>query len=88
MTSIEHVGELIRELAASGALPRGLVGAVFDQNTRVDDLGIDSVGMVELLYAVEDRLGIHVPYDLVSPEMSLKTLAELIDQQQQVSVAA
>lgn len=35
--------------------------------SRPEDLGIDSLGLVEAIYALEDTFGIQIPYDANDP---------------------
>ena len=87
MNMIGRMCDLIRELAESGALPRGLLNSTFDGNSTIEELGIDSVGAVELLYAIEDKLGIYITYDLLTPDMRLEALAKLAEQPVQPAAA-
>lgn len=43
--------------------------------TKLETLGIDSLGLVELMFEVEDRLGIRMPQDFPTPA----TVADLVD---------
>ncbi|MEP9359962.1 acyl carrier protein [Sphingomonas sp. KR3-1] len=47
---------LVREAARVGDVP-------IDLDTSLEQLGIESLDMVELLFAIEDRFGIDVPYN-------------------------
>ena len=35
---------------------------------RIDDLGLDSLGKVEAIFAIEERFGIHVPFNANAPD--------------------
>ena len=61
----------IKELAATqfGGEPDAI-----DENAPVDQLGIDSLGFLEFLFELEDKLGISIPPESVN---GVKTLAEL-----------
>lgn len=37
-------------------------------DARIDDLGLDSLGKVEAIFALEERFGIHVPFNANAPE--------------------
>ena len=37
-------------------------------DARVDDLGLDSLGKVEAIFALEERFGIHVPFNANEPD--------------------
>ena len=62
---------MIRELAAEQF---GGDAATLDVDAPVDKLGIDSLGMLEFLFDLEDKLGIPIPQDSV---VGIKTLREL-----------
>ena len=36
-------------------------------DSRLETLGIDSLGLVELMFEVEDRLGVRLPQDFATP---------------------
>ena len=61
----------IKELAATqfGGKPDDI-----DENAPVDQLGIDSLGFLEFLFELEDKLGVSIPPESVN---GVKTLAEL-----------
>lgn len=50
-------------------------------NTAMEDLGMDSLFLVEFLVVVEQDFGIRIDDEKVSPSNSLDQLAELVDQQ-------
>ena len=37
-------------------------------DARIDDLGLDSLGKVEAIFAIEERFGIHVPFNANAPD--------------------
>lgn len=37
-------------------------------DTRIDELGLDSLGKVEAIFAMEERFGIHVPFNANAPD--------------------
>ena len=45
-----------------------------DPNTRMQDLGLDSLGMVEMLFEVEDKYGFHVEKPERYSQMTLDQL--------------
>ena len=59
--------EKIRAIVAEQALLEP--GDVADDAT-LDDLGIDSLGIVEVIYAIEEDFGITVPFNANEPEAS------------------
>jgi len=50
------------------------------RDTLVTDLGIDSFSIVEIIYEVEEKLGIEVPFNAnENPLGDMKTVGDLID---------
>jgi acyl carrier protein len=74
---------LIRTLAADGILPRDLATATIAHTSTLESLALDSMGKMDLLAALDERLGIYVPEDMVSPEMKLGELAEILSSRRQ-----
>ena len=55
---------VIEILAAQLLLPPSEVAP----DARVDDLGLDSLGKVEAIFALEERFGISVPFNANQPD--------------------
>ena len=51
-----------------------------DIDAPVDQLGIDSLGFLEFLFELEDKLGISIPQESVSNVKTLRELADVVDQ--------
>ena len=66
MSSLKELQDLIQE-------KYGIDPATLDPNASMREAGIDSLALVEYLFAVEDRFGISVP----EQESNIDTLAEL-----------
>lgn len=50
------------------------------RDTPITDLGIDSFSVVEIIYEVEEKLGIEVPFNAnENPLGNMKTVGDLID---------
>lgn len=50
------------------------------RETPVADLGIDSMAVVEIIYEVEEKLGIEVPFNAnQNPFGEMKTVGDLLD---------
>lgn len=65
--------EIIKEHAV------GLTGPV-TRETLIADLGIDSFAVVEIIYEVEERLGIEVPFNAnENPFGDMKTVGDMVD---------
>jgi acyl carrier protein len=50
-------------------------------DARIDDLGLDSLGKVEAIFALEERFGIHVPFNANAPdqpEFDFSTVASVV----------
>ena len=65
--------EIIKEHAI------GLTGEP-TRETPIADLGIDSFSIVEIIYEVEEKLGVEVPFNAnENPFGDMKTVGDLID---------
>jgi acyl carrier protein len=66
----------IKELAAAqfGGTPDAI-----DENAPVTQLGIDSLGFLEFLFELEDKLGFPIPQEAVANVKTLRELATAID---------
>ena len=51
-----------------------------DIDAPVDRLGIDSLGFLEFLFELEDKLGISIPQESVANVKTLRELADVVDQ--------
>ena len=51
-----------------------------DVDAPVDQLGIDSLGFLEFLFELEDKLGISIPQESVANVRTLRALADAVDQ--------
>ena len=50
------------------------------RETPINDLGIDSFGVVEIIYEVEEKLGVEVPFNAnENPFGEMKTVGDLVD---------
>ncbi len=56
-----------------------------DESTIISSLGIDSLGMLELVGEMEKKLGIHLPDDRL---VALTTIRDLLDLVEQRTAAA
>jgi acyl carrier protein len=50
-----------------------------DSNLMVADLGLDSLGLVEMLFEVEDKFGFQIPDPMVFLPMSFTGMVSAID---------
>jgi acyl carrier protein len=67
----------IKELAAKQF---GGDANAIDIDAPVDQLGIDSLGFLEFLFELEDKLGISIPQESVANVKTLRELAAVVDQ--------
>ncbi|HNS87933.1 MAG TPA: phosphopantetheine-binding protein [Parvularculaceae bacterium] len=59
------------------------------RETLITDLGIDSFSIVEIIYEVEEKLGIEVPFNAnENPLGDMKTVGDLIDAVKKLAGAA
>lgn len=57
----------------------GLTGPL-TRETPITDLGIDSFAVVEIIYEVEEKLGVEVPFNAnENPFGDMKTVGDLVD---------
>jgi acyl carrier protein len=66
----------IKELAATQF---GGDAAKIDEDAPVDQLGIDSLGFLEFLFELEDKLALSIPQESVAKVRTLRELATAID---------
>lgn len=45
--------------------------------TTLEQLGLDSLGLMEFVFAVEDKLGVRIPEDRLDPRQAGVTLGQL-----------
>ncbi len=64
MERAEIEAAVIAILAKQLLLSPGEIGA----EARIDELGLDSLGKVEAIFAIEERFGIHVPFNANAPD--------------------
>lgn len=56
------------------------LSADLTRDTPVADLGIDSFAIVEIVYEVEEKLGVEVPFNAnQNPFGDMKTVGDLLD---------
>ena len=76
---LDGLGEIIDEVAGVPA------DQVTPDKTFVDDLDIDSLSMVEIAVAAQDKFGVEIPDDQLK---DLKTVQDVIDYVRKSSVSA
>ena len=75
------VSDVHRIAAMVSEMPADQIG---DNSILADDLGLDSLGRVELLSAIESELGAYVDDDRVGPETTLGELTAMVTEDAQV----
>lgn len=76
---LSGLGEIVQEIAGVPA------DEVTPEKSFVDDLDIDSLSMVEIAVAAQDRFGVEIPDDELK---NLKTVQDVISYIQRSGVAA
>ena len=76
---LEGLGEIVDEVAGVPA------DQVTPDKTFVDDLDIDSLAMVEIAVAAQDKFGVEIPDDQLK---DLKTVQDVIDYVRRAEVSA
>jgi len=76
---LSGISEIIDEIAGVPA------DEVTPEKTFVDDLDIDSLSMVEIAVAAQDKFGVEIPDDQLK---DLKTVQDVIDYVAKASVSA
>jgi acyl carrier protein len=76
---LEGLGEIIDEVAGVPA------DQVTPEKTFIDDLDIDSLSMVEIAVAAQDKFGVEIPDDKLK---DLKTVQDVIDYVRRSAVSA
>ena len=74
MTTLEKVKKLIAEQLCIS------VNDIADDANIVDDLGADSLDIVEMLMTLEDQYGISIPDDKAEQVKTIPALVKLLDE--------
>lgn len=69
LQSIQQIFQAMFDLAPEAVGPEAVL----------EDLGIDSLSMIEVLFAVEDEFKIVIPHDPVALRGEMKTVGDLAD---------
>ena len=69
-----------------GRVAEVAVSVVEPEKTLGSDLGLDSLGRVELLSMIEQELGVYIDESLLGPSTTVGELQQLVSQQAQVKV--
>lgn len=53
--------------------------ALIRPETTLDQLGLDSLALMEFVFEVEDRFGVRIPQEKLDPKQAGVTLAHLVE---------
>ena len=76
--SVEIQAKVVEIIAEQALLDVADIGA----ESSLADLGIDSLGLVECIFAIEEAFDIQVPFNANDPEsgdFDIKTVASIVD---------
>lgn len=59
--------------------------AAISEDTNITDLGIDSLGMMEIISTLERTAKVHIPNDQLETIRTVKDLLEVVEKRQQAS---
>jgi acyl carrier protein len=71
--------DTLATITAVAAKQFGGDAQTIDPDATVDQLGIDSLGFLEFLFELEDKLAIPIPQEAVANVRSLRELATVIE---------
>ena len=54
------------------------------RDARLDDLEIESLDIVEIIFAIEEKFDIQIPYNANDAEMEFETVGQVVDAVQKV----
>lgn len=76
--ALTRLVESIRFLAVAGGVPHDLAHLPLGAETRIEDLGVDSVGKLVLLNEVESRIDYPIPDGALAGVTTLGEMARLL----------
>jgi acyl carrier protein len=70
----------VKDLMVDYLVNRAGIDPALIQNAaaELEHLGVDSLATVEMLWELEDKLGVHLTDNAIKPNMTLDDLAELV----------
>lgn len=71
----------IRDLQEGGEIPTGISPAKIDNQTPISELGLDSVGLISLVAAIEDVTGIWLVEDDLAKAKTLGDVTDLLERE-------
>ncbi len=73
MASVED--EIYGIIAEKAAVDRSKL----HREARMEDLEIESLDVVEIIFAVEEKFDIHVPYNANDSELEFETIGDVVE---------
>ena len=73
MSSVET--DVYDIIAEKSAVERGKL----QRDAKLEDLEIESLDVVEIIFAVEEKFDIHVPYNANDQELEFETVGDVVD---------
>lgn len=73
MASVED--EIYDIIAEKAAVDRSKL----HREARMEDLEIESLDVVEIIFAVEEKFDIHVPYNANDSELEFETIGDVVE---------
>ena len=73
MASVEE--EIYDIIAEKAAVDRSKL----HRDARMEDLEIESLDVVEIIFAVEEKFDIHVPYNANDSELEFETIGDVVE---------
>lgn len=73
MSSVES--DIYDIIAEKSAVERSKL----QSDAKLEDLEIESLDVVEIIFAVEEKFDIHVPYNANDQELEFETIGDVVD---------
>ena len=73
MSSVES--DIYDIIAEKSAVDRSKLS----RDAKLEDLEIESLDVVEIIFAVEEKFDIHVPYNANDQELEFETVGDVVD---------
>lgn len=74
MTSLQNIDEILDIVAQKALIDRSRL----KPETRLDELNVSSLDMVEVIFALEDKFSIQLPFNANSSASELRTIGDVI----------
>ena len=74
MLNVESVSKVVMEAIETACNPSSTLAP----DSRLDDIGLDSLGLAAVIAAVEDEFGIHLPPDQLMEFLKVSTVGDVL----------